>query len=155
MKLLKQVIKAYNERVIKTPEGCWDWSGGTTTFGYARFKVAYKMYYGHRISYELHKGTIPEGFLVRHSCDNPKCTNPNHLVLGTHEDNNQDKIERNRQAYGESHGNAKIKEIDVKEIQELVAWKTLTDREISSLLNTSLHTVQSIKYGRTWKHLAT
>lgn len=46
--------------------------------------------------YEQTKGVIPEGFVVRHTCDNPKCLNPDHLIVGTVDDNVSDRVERLR-----------------------------------------------------------
>jgi len=52
----------------------------------------------HRFIYETLIGPIPDGKLVRHSCDNRACINPEHLLLGTSYDNSQDMVSRNRQA---------------------------------------------------------
>ena len=45
-----------------------------------------------------------KGLVVRHKCDNPRCINPEHLEIGTHKDNSQDAINRNRVSRGEKHG---------------------------------------------------
>ena len=51
----------------------------------------------HRVAWEAHNAEpIPEGMIVRHTCDNPACINPEHLVLGTHKQNTADMIERGR-----------------------------------------------------------
>jgi hypothetical protein len=75
------------------PDGCWIWTGGTSTDGYGRLKVGGIYMRAHRLSYEFFKGPIPEGLMVRHRCpvqDNRLCVNPDHLIVGTHQDNMDD-----------------------------------------------------------------
>lgn len=84
---------------IEKQDGCWEWTGNADGQGYARFKVDRVTHFGHRYSYELHHGPIPEGLVVRHKCDNPPCVNPDHLEIGTHQDNMNDMIARGRAAW--------------------------------------------------------
>lgn len=91
-----------NERFVgKIQKGglddCWPWLAGCDADGYGRFKVGHWVVKAHRMAYELFKGKIPAGLQIRHSCDNPPCCNPAHLLLGTNFDNMRDKIERGRQ----------------------------------------------------------
>jgi len=83
--------------------GCWEWTGTCTANGYGQIKAFGKMVSAHRFSYELHKGPIPSGLEVMHSCDNKKCVNPDHLLAGTHAQNMREAGERGRMRSGESH----------------------------------------------------
>lgn len=71
-------------KVKKTPN-CWLFVGGLTD-GYGMFQQQR----AHRFSYIFHKGKIPKGLYVCHSCDVRNCVNPDHLWLGTHRDNMRD-----------------------------------------------------------------
>ena len=83
----------YNEQ-----NDCWEWQRATNNIGYGMIRDSEHggMRTTHRVSYEIHKGKIPKGKLVLHKCDNPKCCNPDHLFLGTHQDNTDDMIAKNR-----------------------------------------------------------
>lgn len=94
----KPLADRYWDKVVFGME-CWAWSGGTTVWGYGMLSVGRRgegFIMAHRLSWELHYGPIPPGGVVRHSCDNPACSNPAHLDLGTFTDNAQDAISRGR-----------------------------------------------------------
>jgi hypothetical protein len=75
------------KRVEKT-EGCWLWKGAKSAPDYyGRVVVRGKIIMVHRLSYALAYGTIPKGMFVLHTCKNPVCVNPQHLYLGTVENN--------------------------------------------------------------------
>jgi DNA-binding XRE family transcriptional regulator len=103
--------------------------------------------------YKLHKGEIPEGMCICHTCDNTKCVNPDHLFLGTHQDNVKDKVKKNRQAKGSKHGKAKLNEEKVLEIQKLLAEKNLTQKEIGKKYGVHEQAISEIKRGKNWSHV--
>lgn len=76
--------------------GCWVWMGYMTDRGYACFEIKGRNIRVHRLSWELWNGTISPGIEVCHQCDNPICCNPEHLFLGTHRENINNKVEKSR-----------------------------------------------------------
>lgn len=80
-----------------TLSGCWEWTGSKNDYGYGQMKFdTVKVIYAHRFSYEIHKGPIPEGAVLMHSCDRPSCVNPDHLTPGTQKDNSMDAVRKGR-----------------------------------------------------------
>ena len=78
-------------------EACWPWVGFKNPKGYGQAGLNGKTMLAHRWSYQHHCGSInPSTLQVRHTCDNPSCCNPLHLLLGTNQDNVNDKMERGR-----------------------------------------------------------
>lgn len=102
---MKTIEKRFWEKVDKrSTNECWEWKAHTVR-GYGVFALThFKSVRANRFSYELEYGKIPNGMLVCHTCDNPKCVNPKHLFLGTHQDNMTDKVNKGRQAKGDKHG---------------------------------------------------
>ena len=103
-----QKEKTFDEKLKKTQErfwskvelspGCWDWTASfrKKTMQYGCFSISGINYRASRISWMLSFGDIPEGKVVCHSCDNPKCVNPDHLWLGTQRENLRDSQEKGR-----------------------------------------------------------
>ena len=83
-----------------TDSGCWEYRGPKFANGYGQVKINGIPTLIHRVSYEHNVGPIPEGLVIRHTCDNPPCMNPKHLIPGTSAQNNQDRQDRGRTARG-------------------------------------------------------
>lgn len=71
---------------------CMNWCGTTLPTGYGQLTDEHgQTWYAHRCSWYLINGPIPAGMIIRHRCHNPTCVRPSHLVLGTHQQNADDK----------------------------------------------------------------
>ena len=91
----------YAKFILKAKKECWMWTGYRTPDGYGRIQINYKRIKAHRLSWEVHNGSIPEGLFVLHKCDVRDCVNPNHLFLGTQKDNIHDAIKKGRINFAE------------------------------------------------------
>lgn len=102
------------ELSVAEESGCIRFTGHLDGEGYGRIMVARVKYMAHRLSYSLNNGPIPDGYVVRHKCDNPSCINPEHLEVGTQADNIADKVSIGRQARGSGVGRAILTEESVR-----------------------------------------
>lgn len=140
------------EKVSPEPNsGCWLWLGAFDTGGYGHIGINRKMRIAHRVSYEMYKDKIPEGQNVCHSCDNRACVNPDHLFLGTHQENMADRNIKGRQSKGSTHGPAKLTEAKVVEIRSA---KGVSQRALAAQYGVSRSAVVDILKGKNWAHLA-
>lgn len=134
------------------PQECWEWQGGRFPSGYGRVMERKTPFLAHRFAYSSANGEIPDGLVVRHSCDNPPCCNPNHLLLGTHKDNMGDALERGRTARGERSGSAVLTDGEVKELRR----RRSGGESISQLAREKKMSRAAIRQaikGETWSHV--
>lgn len=148
------------KRVEKQESGCWHWTASSIgKAGHGQFRLGNRSIVASRMAWMLFVGEIPKddsayGTLhVCHRCDNPKCVNPDHLFLGTHNQNVQDKMQKGRHRYGISLGekncNAKLDEAKVRYIRT----SGLSCSELARRLEVSQPTVWAVLNGKTWKHI--
>jgi len=132
------------------PNGdCLEWTGCCHVTGYGVTWAYDKMWRTHRLALHL-EGIDISGHLVLHSCDNPRCCNPNHLRLGTHQDNTDDKVSRGRQARGNHNGNTKLTEKDVLDIRQI---RGMSYRAIAKRYGVSRQNIYSIINRKLWRHI--
>lgn len=147
------VVKTFHDKVTKT-DGCWTWNSTKDQDGYGILGFNKKTLKAHRVSWQMHKGKIPNGLSVLHICDNPECTNPEHLFLGTARDNLLDMIKKGRRvaARGEKASGSKLKNNEVYEIRALLK-EGYSFGQLSKKFNIDRGVIRDIKHRKTWSHL--
>lgn len=129
---------------------CWEvTSHATNSYGYPIIKVDGTQRYIHRLVFEAEFGSLGEGMVVRHLCDNRLCCKPTHLTYGTHADNVRDRVERGRSATGTQNGRSKLTEEKV----QYVLMSDETDYALGKTLGVDPKTIRAIRDGRTWTHV--
>jgi hypothetical protein len=145
-------ITTFWKHVVKTPT-CWLWDGRIGRYG--KFMAARTEIAAHRFSYEIHHGPIPPGVLVRHSCDVRSCVNPDHLLLGTHALNANDRKVRGRNntPRGETSYLSRLTARQVLEIRSRYAAGSIFQYELAAEYGVTQPNIQAIVARRSWTHL--
>lgn len=125
---------------------CVNWLGAVNSEGYPVTWLNGKATYAHRAVMGAQKGEV-----VLHLCDNKKCVNPDHLKVGTHKENSEDMVTKNRQAKGEACGNSKLTEKEVASIREMQG--DLSSRKVAWIFGISKTNVLDIWNNKIWRHL--
>jgi hypothetical protein len=144
----KTVERFWDKVEKREPDECWEWTACTDRDGYGRFSVNGKKCRAHRVAVRI-DGRNPTEKVVRHTCDNPSCVNPNHLKLGTQSQNIRDRDRRGRQAKGAQNGQSKLSPNEVLDIRN----STRPSRELAKKYDVSASQIRSIKRYGSWKHL--
>lgn len=147
------VDRFYQKYVVDDETGCWNWTDCLNNKGYGwvywRGPDRMERTLAHRFSWEIHNGLIPDGLIIRHKCDNPKCVNPSHLESGTRLDNQRDMVERGRSCTGTKNGVAKLTDDDIRAIRASDEGLTACGRRFGI----TYQNVWMIQTGRTWRHV--
>lgn len=133
------------EKVDKATNGCWEWTGQLNYYGYGVIWHNRAGRRAHRVSFEIHKGPLTKDDVVCHSCDNPKCVNPDHLFKGTKLDNNRDAKSKGRNARGQRAGSARLSD---SAIELLKMGEHLSQRELAQIFGISQSQVSRIRSGK-------
>lgn len=141
---------------MEKTESCFLWKAHTNRYGYGQISIGRKNVLAHRLSWELHNGPIPDGLHVCHKCDVRNCVNPNHLFLGTTQDNTADKMKKGRHVSGigrgEGHLFAKLSEDNVRDIRRLLS-NGIEGVAIAREYNITKSLVSQIKLKKIWNHV--
>lgn len=160
----KSLEERFWEKVnIKNIHDCWDWQSSINNDGYGQFwikghsfngfELSGKQQLAHRISWLFKHGILPKENLVCHTCDNRRCVNPNHLFLGSSQDNMNDKVVKGRavggKLKGEEHGKSKLTQEQIIAIRK----SNFTQKTLAQIYNVKQNTISMIKNNKIWKHL--
>ena len=158
---MKTLLERFEEKYTPEPmSGCWLWTAGVNKSGYGNFDKNGKSVGAHRISWELHNGPIPKGdgyhgTCVLHKCDVPSCVNPDHLFLGSNQDNATDREMKGRGKYvrGEDQGLSILTEQKVRDIRADYAKGNITQPELANIYGVCLATINQVVTFKTWLHV--
>lgn len=143
------------KRVRRPAEGCWAWTGALDRRGYGVVKVEGSARQAHRVAYELAVGPITRGLHVLHRCDNPQCVRPDHLHLGTHQDNMQEREERKRgkpaSLPGASNPQARLTKQQAQEIRSKATRPGVTPSALAREYGVSVQTVTRVLRWETYR----
>lgn len=141
------------DKYVVNENGCWLYTGYVDELGYGIIHDNGPIK-AHRASWIVHKGPIPEGMHVLHSCDTRNCINPDDLFLGTHQDNMADRDAKGRMANvkGSNHPGARLTEEDVLKIRHL-ATIPISKAEIGRRYSVTAENICRIISRKTWRHI--
>lgn len=127
------------------PNECWGWGGNIPKHGYGQLSLRGVSFYAHRFMYEREIGPIPAGMFVCHHCDNPICSNPRHLFLGTANDNSQDAARKSRM----------LQKLSIREVIEIKKALEIGvhPRRIARKIRISRHNIEAIQEGLIHKYI--
>lgn len=141
---------------IGKPNECWIWQAGCLK-GYGRFGLCSSTYRANRIVAFLTYGPPPKGLIARHTCDNPSCCNPFHILWDTQKANIQDLVKKQRhwlqknpeRMNGTAHPRAVLTDEIVRQIRRLAGTPA---KAVAIKLGIHLHNVDDVRRGR-WSHV--
>lgn len=141
---------AYEAYVVRNGDDeCWDWTASFSGNYPAMKRDGVGSIYAHRFSWERENGKIPQGLIIRHKCDNPRCSNPRHLELGTFADNMADMVKRGRARMGASNPASKLTTDQVSAIKtELSAGSS--QRSLARKYGVCQQNISNINRGIVW-----
>ena len=138
---------------IEKLDDCWIWFGTKDKDGYGKIKINRKTLRAHRVIFSLfHDGMdLQPNQLLCHTCDNPSCVNPNHLFIGTEQDNSNDMVKKGRSVRGEQSPFSKLQKDDILQIFDMFINQKMTPTSISKFYNVSETCIRLVLERKSWR----
>ena len=149
---MRTLVERFEAKYVPEPNsGCWLWTAGVNYQGYGKFSVNRESRPAHRVSWNVFRGEVPSGLQVLHRCDVTGCVNPDHLFLGTPQDNMTDKKVKGRcrNPVGSECSYSRLTEDDIIAIRQEVG----TQDTIAKRYGIAQTLVSMIKLKKRWKHV--
>ena len=128
---------------------CWEWKASRNSLGYGQFKLDGASDLAHRIAVRLSGVPLHSEQVVMHTCDNPACCNPRHLLVADHAQNVADRVAKGRSARGSKNGRAKLTDEQVL----LIRADNRPLSQIAADYGVTVRAITHIQMRRTWKHV--
>lgn len=146
---IEELVRDGFYKYVDRTGDCWVWTKSKNNWGYGQARIVGTSITAHRLSWTLEYGPIPDGLLVLHKCDNRACVRPNHLFLGTNQDNSDDMIRKGRQL----HKNTKLTAETVRDIRRRYAAGGVSTIKLADEYGIGVTTVAHIIHRRRWAWL--
>lgn len=124
------------------PGACWEWQGAKNQEGYGTIMAGKRMWRTHRVMWTNTYGEIPEGLVVMHLCNNPKCCNPDHLRVGTLSDNSK-----------YHHKTSKNAVYTPDQVKHIIDNPTIRSVDIAKDMGVPYSFVYNVRTGKVWNQI--
>ena len=151
-------FKRFFDKIKKTESGCWEWQASRDKDGYCAFTFEGRIWRAHRWSYYAFINGLGTNMFILHACDNPSCVNPDHLSLGTQQDNEDDKTNKGRRPSqaGEINSQSVLTVKDVLAIKDMIRrhrHRRGIVKFLAEWFGITPQCVSNIKTGRAWSNV--
>jgi hypothetical protein len=141
---------------VQKMDGCWLWTSSALQDGYGAIKtgVNNKIIRSNRAAWIITNGPIPNGLWILHNCpngDNRACCNPDHLWIGTQQQNIEDAVKKGTHPHGESSGVSVLTVDQVREIRQAYICGVYGLKRLGKLYRVDPKTIQKIIRRDNWK----
>lgn len=150
-----KILDRFFAKISIYPDSCWIWNNTPDKYGHFNLKGC-RTGKAHRISWEYFRDKIPKGFFVCHKCDVKGCVNPDHLFIGTQEDNMDDMVRKRKLGSTRlrkklnDRKNTKLTYEIAQEIREIHFKEKCFYKELATKYNTSINTISCIILNKIW-----